>query len=155
MLDYECEKHLKQACINERLVYFLYTDCRDKIFYKWLFVVAYYSALHYFSAFLKYTEHSVPMRHKSFLEGEGLVDLAKRIFDTKFDDRKFDFAGDDYEQLFKWSNIVRYYPERESELDKQAKAVLSFLDRIKLVTFNETKHIPKIKKGKILIKKLI
>lgn len=134
------EKYLKQARINEELVSFFDRSCKDKLFYKWAFVALYYSALHYFYAFLSNKNKNLPDNHKG---ANGGNEMAERMFFTIKDGIQ-DSAGADYNQLFKWGYDVRYKPERADVLEEEhLELAKKCLDGVKLVTFNEIGLMPK------------
>lgn len=146
---FEVEKYLKQALVNEELVFILGQTCSKKrIHYKWMFVVLFYSALHYFNAFLSSKGESIPKKHEGT---DGGIQKAMDKFITNKNGIT-DSAGSDYKQLFQWGYNVRYMPER-AELIKESDLgiAISCLDGVKLVTFNELEIIPKVSKsGKTL-----
>lgn len=145
----EVEKYLKQALVNEELVLILKQTCsKRRVHYKWMFVVLFYSALHYFNAFLSNKGEAIPKKH------EGADGGIQKAMDTFITNKNgiMDSAGSDYKQLFQWGYNVRYMPDR-AELIKESdlEIAASCLNGVKLVTFNELGIIPKVSKsGKIL-----
>lgn len=136
----DTEKYLKQARINEELVLFLARECESKIFFKWIFVSIFYSALHYFHAFLSNRGDAIPDHHVGELGGNDIA--TDKFYTTK--NGISDSVGGDYNQLFQWGFDVRYKPERASLLGKEnLDAALNSLERIKLVTFNDVGFMPK------------
>lgn len=151
MISKTCENHLRQAWKNERLVLFLRNNCSSKKFYHWIFVVIFYSALHFFHAFLENRGDSIPDKHKSKNDNDlGGIDIAKNKFVT-MKNNIMQGVGADYEQLFNWSCTARYNPTASQLLgNKELEVALENLERIKVVAFNEIEHRPdsegKIKK---------
>lgn len=131
-------EHLAQAYINEQLAKHLYIDCKTRFYDKWVFVAIFYSALHYFGAFLESHGEHLPSFHKSNFYATGCIDLAKDKFSTSRNSI-IDEAGTDYKQLFQWSHNVRYSPSLAQKLSPQMVDIaFSSLERVKLVTFSET-----------------
>ncbi len=132
------EDYLKQALINEELVFFLCKNCHSKNFFKWVFVIIYYTALHYFCAFLVNKGDGIPKTHISKNDyDEGDIDLAKRKFYTVKNEISHS-AGVDYEQLFFWSQDVRYNPDKLqlTSIDELETAI-KYLKGIKIIMINE------------------
>lgn len=148
----EVEKYLKQALVNEELVLLLGKICSKKkplSPYKWMFVVIFYSALHYFNAFLSGRGEPIPKKHDG---KDGRIEKAKSMFFTDKDGIK-DYAGGDFANLFQWGRDVRYNPEKAAII-KEADLVIaqSCLDGVRLVTFNDLDVSARISKsGKSLI----
>lgn len=144
----ETEKHLKQARINEELVLFLKNNCNSKKFFNWIFVASFYSALHYFCAFLSNRGDTIPDSH---VGKNGGNDLARdKFFTTK--NEITEAVGEDYKQLYQWGYDVRYKPERAKNLGKEnLKSALNYLEKVKFVTFNDTGFMPKKTKSKNIV----
>lgn len=142
-----CKSYLKQAKINEDLANYIKSNCPDKIYLKWVFVIVFYSALHYFHAFLIQKQKPLPVRHTKKNDYDiGAVELAINEFYSEIDGRAHS-AGADYEQLFKWSLDIRYHPDRWDLIGtEELDIAFGYLEGIKFVTFNETGNRPKWKK---------
>lgn len=151
------EKHLRQARENEGLVFFLCNECAKKYFFNWIFVVIYYTALHYFNAFLASKGKRIPNTHRDKSSYElGSINMAKEIFFTNKNCISHG-VGDDLGQLLKWSYDVRYDPDKSKLLgNEEIKVALNHLRGIKVVAFNEIEYMPDwdIEREKILIKKV-
>lgn len=143
------EKYLKQARTNEELVLFFDKNCKDERFYKWAFVALFYSALHYFYAFLLNKGVSLPDNHTGKDGGNEKAD--NYLFTIKNGIQ--DSAGADYVQLFNWGCDVRYKPERAELLEeKHLEEAKKCLEGVKLVAFNEIGFRPKpSKSGKSIV----
>jgi len=150
MISETCRNYLKQAWKNEGLVLFIDNNCATKKFFNWIFVVIFYTALHYFYAFLESKGEKIPTSHKSKNKYDlGGLDLAKNKFITT-KNNIVDSVGVDYEQLFKWSWIARYDPRMSAILGKrELDAAKNILERIKVVSINEIGYRPIPKDGKI------
>lgn len=138
-----CENHLKQAWKNEKLVLFLSGNCSNQKFYNWIFVVIFYSALHYFHAFLANKGYDIPDKHKSKNDlDQGGIDIAKDKFVT-MKNNIIQSVGVDYEQLFNWSCTVRYNPLAYQMLSsREINIALENLEKIKMVAVNEIEYRP-------------
>lgn len=143
------EKYLKQARTNEELVLFFDKNCKDERFYKWAFVALFYSALHYFYAFLSNKGDALPDNHAGKYGGNEIANSS--LFTVKNGIQ--DSAGADYLQLFKWGYDVRYKPERAELLEeKHLEEARKCLEGVKLVAFNEIGFRPKpSKSGKNIV----
>lgn len=135
------EKYLKQARENEELVLFFEKNCKGKRFFKWAFVALFYSALHYFYAFLSNKGEKLPENHTG---KDGGNEKAQNSLFTNSNGIQ-DGAGGDYVQLFQWGYDVRYKPERAEALEEShLKLAKKCLEGIKLVSFNEIGFMPKV-----------
>lgn len=136
----DVEKYLKQARINEELVLFFEKSCKGRRFFKWAFVVLFYSALHYFYAFLSNKGEKIPENHTG---KDGGNEKAQNSLFTNSKGIQ-DGAGGDYIQLFQWGYDVRYKPERAEVLEeKHLEFAKNCLEGVKLVAFNEIGFMPK------------
>jgi|GEM_PF-3812131 len=150
MFSQECQSFLKKAKNNERLVDYLKDNCRNRAFFDWAFVVIFYSALHYFNAFLSYKGKGIPSSHISNAAKDGRIALAHSIFYTN-KNGIMDSVGSDFEQLFNWSCDSRYkYSVKGLLGNSEFEAALRMLEAIKLVTFNEIGFRPKKRKGETI-----
>lgn len=135
------EKYLKQALINEELVFFLCKNCRSRRFLKWAFVAIYYAALHYFCVFLIDRGDEIPEMHISKDSyGKGDVDLAKNKFYT-VKNKIAHSAAADYEQLYIWSCDVRYKPDKFQLISiDELETAIKYLKGIKIILVNEIEY---------------
>lgn len=161
MLDKKCSEYLIQARKNEELVFLIKNSfSKNKTFeniINWAFTILFYSAFHYFCAFLSNRGNKIPNYHTSKNNvDQGMNELATSIFGTQKNEI-IHFVGDDYNRLFQWSYEARYIPSRANLLSiEELKKAEILLKSIKLVTFNEIGYFPKIntKTKKIIIKEV-
>lgn len=146
------DDYLRQAARNEELVLFLNNKVPNGHFFRWIFVIAYYTALNYFNAFLLKKGESLPTIHKShgFVIGE--VELAQNKFYI-IKNGMVDSVGQQYTQLFQWGCDVRYNPTDCLLLQKNSVTVaLQYLKEIRNLTALEIGY--KYKKNSKGLKKI-
>jgi len=152
-MDEACfKKYLKQALVNESLFVYLfklYQTTKDrKVYVNWLFVAAYYAALHYFYAFMickGKNEAGLPERHFNYQDcvvGDGDVEMARGDFWSADDKGNADAVGEHYVQLYYWSCDVRYSPNKYDRLgEEEMRVALCALKRVKCVVENESGYV--------------
>lgn len=141
------DDYLKHAARNESTCLFIDKNAPKGHYFRWGFVVAYYTALSYFNAFLLKRGHSLPVSHKQYGSQQGDVDLAIDKF-CLLANGEINSVGSQYEQLYQWSCDVRYNPKNSLLLNKsELQIALEYLEEIKKVTKGEIGYIFK-QKGK-------
>jgi len=159
VINKDCKDYLIQAYIIERLVFVFKDKLKSKIFYNWILVLIFYTAHHYFYAFLCNKGEELPKSHKSYnydIE-KGGVAVAINKFYTKLEikDKEYESAGEDYSALFNWSCFVRYNQFGcIANKVKEINLALNYLDRVKLVTFNDIGYNPERSGNFVIIKKV-
>jgi len=142
------EKHLEQALANENLAQHINCSCKGACFFNWFYVALFYSAMHYFGAFLESRGQHLPRVHAG---DEGALSLAKDKFvyiDNK--EGKSMSAGEDYSALFDWRHDA-CYKFGTKFFPKDSKVGIDALERIKFVVFSQTKMKIKLSKKKNFI----
>jgi hypothetical protein len=133
----DVDDFLKQAARNEELVLVLENKFPKGHFFRWIFVIAYYTAVNYFNAFLLKKGDKIPTTHKSYGYNIGDVELAENRFCIT-EEGKMDSVGQQYRQLFQWSWDVRYSPKSCLLLQKNNLAVaLEYITQIRELTTKE------------------
>jgi len=157
------KKYLKQALVNESLFVYFAKLHKESInqqpYINWLFVAAYYSALHYFYAFIickGKCEAELPRSHMSCKDSLGDLEMAKWSFCSVDSHGKADAVGEYYVQLYDWSYDVRYVPHKYDRLgEAEIRITLLALKRIKCVVQNESGYIFKLAGGEIVLSRSV
>jgi hypothetical protein len=146
---------LIRAHQDEAFIQHLTQNISTKPYYNWILVVLYYTAMHYFNAFLlsKYPGQKLPSSHythrdyKTGIEQPGDIKEAEEKFCITNGEAVA--VGIEYGQLFNWSHDVRYTARYNYPIDTRIiLEAQQFLNRIKWVTF---KTVGKYVKKKIII----
>ncbi|MGW8184989.1 MAG: hypothetical protein ACWGHO_02665 [Candidatus Moraniibacteriota bacterium] len=148
-MTYLIDDYLKHAARNEGTCLFIDKKAPNGYYFRWGFVVAYYTALSYFNAFLLKKEYSLPTRHKQYGFQQGDVEMAIDRF-CLFKEDQITSVGTQYEQLYQWSCDVRYSPKNSLLLNKSDFCTaLEYLNEIKKVTKSEVGYVFKQAGGKL------
>lgn len=138
------EDHLKQALMNEELVSLIEKGCskNDRNKYNWVFVLIYYSAMHYLHAIIVKKGGIPPTDHTG---PNGDVVASIKHFVTKSEHLKYPDTslGSAYETIFQYGSEARYNPKRSLILnDNELKEAKQILNEAKFIAINETGYEP-------------
>jgi len=143
----QTKNYLKRAFLNEKFFESIDWDNKHKQHISWSTTVLFYSALHYFNAFIceKVKPNSIPNSHntrkikKKEIEIEGRTPMAVRILKVDLPQKGIHEAGTAYKSLFQTSQSSRYGMSADFLSEKDFKLAKKNYDKIKNIVLYELK----------------
>ena len=145
----ETKTYLERAYLNEKFFSHINWDAEFKPYSNWSVTILFYSAVHYFNAFICQTlgPDKVPTTHRTFpiynkqgkkiREVLGRTDMAKKHLKVDLPITGVREAGNYYENLFKSSQNFRYEIYANFVSEKELEFAKNNFNRIKKIVCYE------------------